>query len=177
MSQYEGPPQPPPWATPLLVAAAAVLVLVLGFVAWHTVTATAPLCNSRFPPRSTQYPVWLFVFSAIAAFGLGHVSSQVGIVRRRRPHLVPRREEEELGEGHWSKVRSVVAVNVAVAAFLYLVTALMVIEAVMLATGSWPITYYARCAADAGPLISLGGTVVYALVVGRWLWVFREHRR
>jgi hypothetical protein len=161
----------------VLLAAGAGLILALAFIAWRTWTAAAPLCDSSFPARSTEYPSSLFVFAVIAAFVLGHLTSQVGIVRRGRAnkslHKNPRKEQEELGEGRWKDAKAVMAVNAGVATFLFLVTFLMGIEALTLGTHQWPITYYARCATYAQPPGSLGGAIIYAFVVSRWLWVFK----
>jgi hypothetical protein len=50
----------------------------------------------------------------------------------------------------------------------------MVVEAWTLGHGVWPITYYVRCANDAGPLISLVGVATFAYIIGRWMWVFKD---
>jgi hypothetical protein len=69
---------------------------------------------------------------------------------------------------------AVVAVNLGVAAFLFLVTFLLLIEAWTLGHGVWPITYYVRCSMNAGAFISLVGMATFAFVIGRWMWVFTD---
>jgi hypothetical protein len=97
----------------------------------------------------------------------GALTATVGIKRQGR-------SQKELGEGQWASQRAVVAVNLGVAIFLFLITILMVIEAWTLGHGVWPITYYVRCANDAGPLISLVGVAAFAYIIGRWMWVFKD---
>jgi hypothetical protein len=166
MAHYDDPP--PPVRTVLLLAAVALGLVVILVIAVHAlVTASAPVCNPDFPARRGDYPSWAYVFAAIGAFVIGSVTGQIGIRRQGRPQM-------ELGEGTWSNPGAVVAVNAGVAAFLFLVTILMVIEAWALGHGLWPITYYVRCAADGGALISLIGVSGYSLIAGRWMWVFKE---
>jgi hypothetical protein len=159
---------PPPVRTVWVLAGAALaLVVILAMAAHALVAAGAPVCNPDFPARRGDYPSWAYVFAAIGTFVIGAVTGQIGI--RRQGRL-----QTELGEGAWSNPRAVVAVNAGVAVFLFLVTILMVIEAWALAHGLWPITYYVRCATDAGAFISLIGVSGYSLIAGRWIWVFKE---
>lgn len=162
----EDEPQAPAYLGWTLLAAAAVTVAFLGYITWRILAATGPVCNHVFPPRESRLPSWAFVFAAIAAFALGHLSGQLAVRREHRP-------QTDLGQGRWSNQRAVVAVHAAVAVFLLVVTVLMVIEAWTLGHRHWPITYYTRCATDAGPWLALLGSAVYAFIVGRWLWVFR----
>jgi hypothetical protein len=157
----------PEWVFWGLVAAAAALAVLLAIAASHLVTTHTPVCNSSFPARRGDYPSWVFVFAAIGAFVLGSLTATVGIRRQGR-------SQKELGEGQWSSQRAVVAVNLGVAIFLFLVTILMVIEAWTLGHGVWPITYYVRCASDAGAFISLVGVASFAYIIGRWMWVFKD---
>jgi len=166
MAKDEEQPQPS-WVFWALVAAAAGLAVLLVIAAVYLVRSHVPVCSTNFPARRTDYPSWVFVFAAIAAFILGSLTAQVGI--RRQGRL-----QKELGEGQWSSQRAVVAVNLGVATFLFLVTILMVVEAWTLGHGVWPITYYVRCASDAGPLISLVGVASFAYIIGRWMWVFKD---
>jgi len=152
------------WA---LGAAAVVFVGLLVFAAWYLLPHHHPACSTSFPARRGDYPSWVFVFAAIGAFALGSLTSQVGIRREGRP-------QKELGEGHWTNRAAVVAVNAGVAGFLFLVTILMLIDAWTLGHGVWPITYYVRCAMDAGAFITLVGVASYGFVVGRWMWVFKD---
>jgi len=166
MAKDDEQPQPS-WVFWALVAAAAGLAVLLVIAAVYLVRSHVPVCSTNFPARRTDYPSWVFVFAAIAAFILGSLTAQVGI--RRQGRL-----QKELGEGQWSSQRAVVAVNLGVATFLFLVTILMVVEAWTLGHGVWPITYYVRCASDAGPLISLVGVASFAYIIGRWMWVFKD---
>jgi hypothetical protein len=151
-----------------LLGAVAVGLLVMLVIAVHALaTAGAPVCNSDFPARRGDYPSWVYVFAAVGAFVMGSLTTTIGIRRQRRSQL-------ELGVGRWSDQGAVVAVNAGVAGFLFLVTILMVIEAWTLAHGAWPITYYVRCAMDAGALISVIGVFSYSFIIGRWMWVFKE---
>jgi hypothetical protein len=158
---------PPGWIVWFLIAAAVVFVALLAIASWYLFTTHHPVCSANFPARRGDYPSWVFVFTAIAAFVLGSVTSRIGIVTQHR-------SQKELGEGRWSSRRAVVAVNVGVAVFLFLVTILMLIEAWTLGHGVWPITYYVRCANDAGGFITLVGVASFAFVIGRWMWVFKD---
>jgi hypothetical protein len=160
-------PLPPLWMTWLLGAVAVGLLVMLVIAVYALATAGAPVCNSDFPARRGDYPSWVYVFAAVGAFVMGSLTTTIGIRRQRRSQL-------ELGVGRWSDQGAVVAVNAGVAGFLFLVTILMVIEAWTLAHGAWPITYYVRCAMDAGALISVIGVFSYSFIIGRWMWVFKE---
>lgn len=163
-------PLPPSWMVWVFVAAAIVLVVLLAIAGWHLARSSHPVCNTNFPARRGDYPSWVFVFAAIGTFALGSLTAQVGIRRDRR-------SQKELGEGQWSNRSAVVAVNAGVAGFLFLTTILMLVEAWTLGHGVWPITYYVRCATDAGALISLIGVASYSFIIGRWMWVFIGDRR
>jgi amino acid transporter len=160
-------PPPPTWILWFLGAAAVVFVVLLAVAGWYLWTTHHPVCNTNFPARRGDYPSWVFVFAAIGAFVLGSVTSQVGIQKQHR-------KQKELGEGRWRSPKAVVAVNLGVAGFLFLVTILMGIEAWTLGHGVWPITYYVRCSNDAGASITLVGVATYAFVIGRWMWVFKD---
>jgi hypothetical protein len=160
-------PPPPPWLAWILGAAAVVLAALIAIAGVHLLMSHNPACSANFPARRGDYPSWVFVFAAIAAFVLGSVTSQVGIHRDSR-------SQKELGQGRWSNPTAAVVVNAGVAGFLFLVTILMLIEAWTLGHGVWPITYYVRCANDAGAFISLVGVASYAFVIGRWMWVFKD---
>jgi hypothetical protein len=162
-TEYE--PPLPRWVRWLFLGGAVAGFLLLVFIAWRSLTAVTPLCDQRFPARATDYPSWAFVFAAIGAFALGHLTGQ-GRVRRRR------RLQDPLGKGQWSNAAPMVAVQAGVAVFLLLVTILMLIEAWTLGHHQWPLTYYTRCAAGASAPVSLLGSAIYAFVIGRWLWVF-----
>jgi hypothetical protein len=166
MAKDDEQPQPS-WVFWTLVAAAAGLGVLLVIAAVYLMRSHAPVCNTSFPARRGDYPSWVYVFAAIAAFVLGSLTATVGIKRQGR-------SQKELGEGQWSSQRAVVAVNLGVAIFLFLVTILMVIEAWTLGRGVWPITYYVRCATDAGPFISLVAVAAFACIIGRWMWVFKD---
>lgn len=165
MPDSEQPTPPKLLGTALLVIAALSLVAI-AFITVRISTAGGPLCNPVFPERQGQLPTWLFVFTAIAAFALGHLtgSDRVGGGRRAG---------KALGEGQWKNATAAAAVNAGVAVFLFVITILMVVEAWTLAHNVWPITYYTRCANVASAPISLVGSALYAFIVGRWLWVFR----
>jgi hypothetical protein len=160
-------PLPPSWMAWVLVAVAIGLVLLVAVAGWELLKSHAQVCNPDFPARRGQYPSWAYVFAATGAFVLGSLTATIGIRRQRR-------SEKELGEGRWSNRSAVIAVNAGVAGFLFVVTILMVIEAWTLGHGVWPITYYVRCANDAGPTVSLIGVVSYAFIIGRWMWVFKR---
>ena len=166
MAKDDEQPQPS-WVFWALVAAAVGLAVLLVIAAVYLLRSHAPVCNPNFPARRGDYPSWVYVFAAIAAFVLGSLTATVGIKRQSR-------SQKELGEGQWASQRAVVAVNLGVAIFLFLVTILMVIEAWTLGHGVWPITYYVRCANDAGPLISLVAVASFAYIIGRWMWVFKD---
>ena len=156
MAKDDEQPQPS-WVFWALVAAAVGLGALLVIAAVYLMRSHAPVCNTSFPARRGDYPSWVYVFAAIAAFVVGSLTATVGIKRQGR-------SQKELGEGQWSSQRAVVAVNLGVAIFLFLVTILMVIEAWTLGRGVWPITYYVRCANDAGPLISLVAVAALSLI-------------
>jgi hypothetical protein len=160
-------PLAPSWTVWVLAAVAIGLVALLAFAGWELWMARTPVCNPSFPARRGEYPSWVFVFGAIGAFVLGSLTSQIGIRRQQRTQLA-------LGEGRWSHPSAVIAVNLAVAAFLFIVTILMGVEAWTLSHGYWPITYYARCASDAGGFGSLVGVASYSFILGRWMWVFKD---
>jgi hypothetical protein len=162
-----GEPRPPTWLAVAMLAAAVGLAATIGFAASQTLPATNSVCNPTFPVRNGGYQTWLYVFTAIGAFALGHLVSQWGIARRGL-------SQTALGEGRWSNRKAVVGVNIGVAIFLFVVTGLLLFEAYTIAHGVWPITYYVRCANDAGPLVSLGGAALYSFVVGRWMWVLED---
>jgi len=155
------------WVFWALLAAAVGLAVLLVIATVYLVRAHTAVCNPNFPARRSDYPSWWFVFAGIGAFVLGSLTATVGIKRQSR-------SQKELGEGQWASRRAVVAVNLGVAIFLFLVTILMAIEAWTLGHGVWPITYYVRCANDAGPLISLVGVAIFAYIIGRWMWVFKD---
>lgn len=167
MPKKDDEPLPPLWMAWLLGSVAAALGVMLAVGIYALVTSHAPACNPNFPARRGNYPSWAFVFAAIAAFVAGSLTARIGIKRQGR-------SEKELGEGRWSDRSAVVAVDAGVGIFLILVTILMVIEAWTLGHGVWPITYYVRCANDAGAFISLIGVFSYAFIIGRWMWVFKE---
>src|SRR5712691_9664463 len=155
------------WVFWALVAAAVGLAVLLVIAVVYLVRSHAPVCDTNFPARRGDYPSWVYVFAAIAAFILGSLTAQIGIQRQGR-------SQKELGEGQWASQRAVVAVNLGVTIFLFLVTILMLIEAWTLGHVVWPITYYVRCANDAGPLIALVGVAAFAYIIGRWMWVFKD---
>ena len=159
------PPAPPFWMSLVLAAGAVGLVILIGIVAARIAAASAPLCNPTFPARVSALPSWAYIFTAIAAFALGHALGQVGIRRHKLP-------ETELGKGPYDGQTAAVAVNAGVAVFLLLVTILLATEAWTLGHGVWPITYYTRCSTDASPWLALLGSGIYAFVIGRWMWVF-----
>jgi hypothetical protein len=128
--------------------------------------ASAPLCNTGFPGRQGQLPTWVFVFTALVAFSLGHLTG----TDRIRPN---RKGGKALGDGEWNSPKAIIAVNAGVAVFMFVVTALMIVEALTLAHHVWPITYYTRCANVASTPLSLLGSAIYAFIIGRWLWVFK----
>jgi len=163
----QGEPAAPTWLAISMLILAGLLVAVIVFVGTQTLPASAALCDPHFPVRNGGLPSWVYVFSAIAAFGLGHLAGQWGIWRRGASQM-------ELGRGRWSNSAAVIAVDASVALFLFVVTGLLLLEAFTIGHHLWPITYYVRCANDAGSLISLGGSVVYAFVIGRWMWVFKD---
>jgi hypothetical protein len=163
MAKDDEQPQPS-WVFWALMAAAVGLGALLVIAAVYLLRSHAPVCDTNFPARRGDYPSWVYVFAAIVAFVLGSLTATIGIKRQGR-------SQRELGEGQWS---SQSAVNLGVAVFLFLVTILMVIEAWTLGHGVWPITYYVRCANDAGPLISLVGVASVAYIIGRWMWVFKD---
>lgn len=150
----------------LFIAIGAVALIVIVVAAARIAAAPGPLCNIGFPERQGQYPTWLFVFIAIGAFALGHLTGGDRAPTKRRAGTA-------LGEGQWKSARGVIAVNLGVAAFMFIVTILMIVEAWTLGHNVWPITYYTRCANVASTPLSLIGAAVYAFIVGRWLWVFR----
>jgi hypothetical protein len=160
-------PAPPSWWSWVFWAAAAGLAVLFAFAAWHLVSSHSPVCDAIFPARRSGYPSSLFVFAGIAAFVLGSLTSQYQIQHHER-------KQQELGEGQWANPSAVLAINIGVAAFLFLTTLLMIYEAWTLGTGRWPITYFVRCANDAGPLITLVGVVGFAFIIGRWMWVFTD---
>jgi len=160
-------PLPPSWVFWALGAIAVGFAALLVIAIWYVAQSHHPVCNAIFPARRSDYPTWLYVFTAIAAFALGSLTSQVGI---RQQH----RSQKELGEGPWTNRTAVVAVNLGVAGFLFLVTFLLLIEAWTLGHGVWPITYYVRCSMNAGAFISLVGMATFAFVIGRWMWVFTD---
>ena len=161
------PPAPPLWMSYVLGASAVGLIILIGIVAARIGGATAPVCNPLFPARISSLPSYWYVFTAIAAFALGHAVGQVGIRRQKLP-------ETELGKGSYDGRSAAVAVNAGVAIFLLVVTILLGIEAWTLGHGVWPITYYTRCSTDASPLLALLGSAIFAFVIGRWMWVFTE---
>jgi hypothetical protein len=161
----DGEQLPPSWTVWLLAAVAIFFVALIAFAGWELWTSRTPVCNPNFPARRGEYPSWVFVFGAIGGFALGSLTSQVGIRRRQQSQLA-------LGEGRWARRSAVAAVNLAVAAFLFIVTVLMGVEAWTLSHGHWPITYYVRCASDASGFIALVGVMSYAWIIGRWTWVF-----
>ena len=158
---------PRPWIVWALGGAAVLFVALVAIAGWAILRSHHPVCSATFPARRGDYPSYMFVFTAIAAFVIGSLSSSVGIRRDGR-------SQKELGEGPWTNRGAVVAVNLGVAGFLFLVTILMLIEAWTLGHGVWPITYYVRCAMDAGALITWVGVAAYAFVIGRWMWVFKD---
>jgi ABC-type Na+ efflux pump permease subunit len=149
----------------LFLGIGGVSVLALAIIAARIGTAASPLCNTGFPGRQGQFPTWVFVFIAIGAFAVGHLTGSDRAGRRRKAG-------KALGEGQWQQRKAIIAVNAGVAVFMFLVTALMAVEALTLAHHVWPITYYTRCANVASTPLSLLGSAVYAFVIGRWLWVF-----
>ena len=160
-------PLPPSWMVWVLVAVAIGLVALIAIAGWELSRSHTQVCSPGFPARRGQFPSWAYVFAGIGAFVVGSVTSTIGIRRQKR-------SEKELGEGRWSNRSAVIAVNAGVAGFLFLVTILMLVEAWTLGHGVWPITYYVRCANDAGAAISLIGVVSYAFIIGRWMWVFKR---
>jgi hypothetical protein len=68
------------------------------------------------------------------------------------------------------------SMRVAFIMVFFLLTTLMVLEAVMLQLQVWPITDYVRCANYANtPLAALGGGI-YTFLAGRWLWNWRKEQ-
>jgi hypothetical protein len=165
MSDKEEPP-PSRLIGTLFIAIGAVALLAIVVAAARIATAPGPLCNLGFPGRQGDYPTWVFVFTAVGAFALGHLTGADRAGSRRRAG-------KALGEGQWTNPKAVIAVNASVAVFMFIVTILMLVEAWTLGHNVWPITYYTRCANVASTPLSLVGAAVYAFIVGRWLWVFR----
>lgn len=141
-------------------------MVVLAVIAVRIAAAATPLCATGFPGRQGQLPTSVFVFTALAAFALGHLTGN----DRLRPN---RKGGKALGDGQWSSTKAIIAVNAGVAVFMFVVTGLMIVEALTLAHNEWPITYYTRCANVASTPLSLLGSAIYAFIIGRWLWVFR----
>ncbi len=159
--------QPPSKAIGALFLGIGIASLIaLAIIAARIGTAGSPLCDVGFPGRQGQLPTWVFVFTAIGAFALGHLTGS----DRAGPD---RRAGKALGEGQWQRPTAIIAVNAGVAVFMFVVTALMAVEALTLAHHVWPITYYTRCANVASTPLSLLGSAIYAFIVGRWLWVFK----
>ena len=159
-------PAAPTWMVAVMVALAVALAATIALIGSRTLSAGNPLCDSHFPARYSSLPVWWYVFTAIAAFGFGHVAGQWGIWSQGR-------SQDALGQGRWSNPIAVVGIDAGVAVFLFIVSGLLLYEAYTLGHGVWPITYYVRCSNDGGPLVSLAGSAIYAFVVGRWMWVFK----
>jgi hypothetical protein len=157
----------PRWMVGVMLAVAVLLAAAIAVIGSRTLTAGEPLCDPHFPARHSSFPVWAYVFVSIGAFGFGHVAGQWGIWRQGRG-------QQALGEGRWRNPRAVIGINVGVAVFLFIVTGLLLYEGYTLGHGVWPITYYVRCSNDAGPLVSLLGSAIYAFVIGRWMWVFKD---
>jgi hypothetical protein len=160
-------PQPQAWLPWAFGAAAAALLVLFAIAAQHLLTAHGPVCSATFPARRSEYPSWYFVFAGMGAFVAGSLTSQYQIRHGKR-------SQDELGKGQWKSPTAIVTVNVGVGLFLLLVTILMGIEAWTLGHGVWPITYYVRCANDAGPVISLIGMASLSFIIGRWMWVFKD---
>lgn len=159
--------QPPSKAIGALFLGIGVASLIaLAVIAARIASAGSPLCDTGFPGRQGQLPTWVFVFTAIGAFALGHLTG----TDRTGPK---RKAGKALGEGQWRRPDAIIAVNAGVAVFMFVVTVLMAIEALTLAHHVWPITYYTRCANVASTPLSLLGSAIYAFIIGRWLWVFK----
>src|SRR5260370_34430138 len=98
----------------LFLVIGGVSVVALIIIAARIGTAAVPLCDTGFPGRQGQFPTWVFVFTAIAAFALGHATG----TDRAGPK---RQAGKELGEGQWQSPNAVIAVNAGVAGVMFFV--------------------------------------------------------
>jgi hypothetical protein len=149
----------------LVVLGIAIIILIWGM--WsavvYTLTHTGPACSNP-PQLEANPPQWIMVASCLAAFVLGHLTARWQFV-------------DEKKKGHHALVpdgvrrKQALIIQALLLAFLLEVIGLLVIEAVTLSNGVWPITYYIRCAYNAAGVQTLMAAAAILFLVGRWFWL------
>jgi uncharacterized membrane protein len=154
-------------STVFLVLAGLVLLLVFAFT-WSAALSPSPAGCHNAPLRVTRFPQWVGIAVCIAGFVLGRVTARPRIVSRREL-----RSPVEDGQKHTPEQRENFALLVqgSLTAALLFIGFLIAFEAVTLGSGVWPITYFMRCASEAGSWQALLAAGAFCVLAGRWLWL------
>jgi hypothetical protein len=157
----------------LLLAAGVVLVWTLGSAFTYTLNHPGPPCSNP-PQRQADPAQGVVVLLCLAGFVVGHLTS--------RWQVVDEKHQRALGtvarHTHSHHARQLLIVQAILLLFLLEVAALLVIEAVTLSRGVWPITFYIRCAYNAAGWPTTAAATSITFLVGRWFWLpARSHAR
>ncbi len=147
------------------LGAAIVLLYVLVSVGFAAVTPSAVACHNA-PLTATRLPQVLGVLISAVGFILGRVTA--------RPKIKARAELMSWtlpGDSQDRLAKAALLTQAALTAALLFIAVLIAFEAVTLATGFWPITYYLRCANEVASWQTFAGAFAFCFLVGRWLWL------
>ena len=150
----------------LLFAAGVVLVWTLGSAFTYTLGHPGPPCSNP-PQRQADPPQVVVVLFCLVGFVVGHLSSRWQVVEGKHPRGVPAGARETESR----EIRQLLIVQALLLVFLLEVAALLVIEALTLSRGVWPITFYIRCAYNAAGWPTTAAATAITFLVGRWFWL------
>jgi hypothetical protein len=152
----------------LLAVATGILIWSIWSAVTYSLSHPGPPCSNP-PQREAFPPQWVVVGSCLLAFVLGHFTARSQLISQDHGwrHNVKDAEHPE----NDPRKRDALIIQALLLVFLLEVVGLLIIEAVTLARGVWPITYYVRCAYDAAGLQSMAAAASILFLVGRWFWL------
>jgi len=151
----------------LLVTGAIVLALAAGSV-WLAAVQPADVGCHNAPLRVIRVPQYVGIAVCIAGFIVGRLTGRTAISSR-----TALKERLVLFGTPGRHVSLAILTQLSLTLALLFIACLVTFETVTLAQGVWPITYYMRCAAEAGTWQTLTAAFFFCALVGRWLWLPR----
>lgn len=151
----------------LLVIGAVVLGLAAASV-WVAAINPAEVGCHNAPLKIVRVPQLAGIGVCLVGFIIGRLTGRASISSRLALNtaLVPSGTEP-------SHVRLAILTQFSLTLALLFIACLVTYETVTLADGVWPITYYMRCANEAGTWQTLVAAFFFCALVGRWLWLPR----